>query len=89
MLKHHTNQFQGQLRYGWFDYPLFISAVQADMDVMWKAKPDAIRSFAVTHLDETCGIICRTDGSMNPISLPAFRHYLSYGETRETIHCQE
>lgn len=85
----HTNQFQGQLRYGWFDYPLFISAVQADMDVMWKAKPDAIRSFAVTHLDETCGIIRRTEGSMNPISLPAFRHYLSYGETRETIHCQE
>ena len=85
----HTNQFQGQLRYGWFDYPLFISAVQSDMEVMWKAKPDAIRSFAVTHLDETNDVIRRLGGLINPLSLPAFRHYLSYGETRDAIQLHE
>ena len=84
-----TNQFQGALRYGYFDEELFWSACLSDAHYLRDVFSNAKHSIAVTHMDETVGrLMTRKPRYPEPITLmqePITRIYKGGGETRECV----
>lgn len=81
------NEFQGELRYGFFDVSLFRRSIFCDErfgPINYKK-----RSIAITHLDETNGEFVIGKGITSDIENPLYgltnKIYRSFGETREDI----
>lgn len=85
----HTNEFQGDFRYGYFDKSLFSEACFADSCYLSDAFKRLNSSIAVTHLDETDGFILTQHNnhcsmaSISPFAIPHM--YQCAGNTREFI----
>jgi len=81
----HTNEFQGALRYGYFDTRWFKRAVSSDMEYRRNLFPYLNCSIAVTHCDETDGYIPMLWGEKYACYSLSDYGYLSCGETRDDI----
>lgn len=73
------NGYQGTLRYGRLDVKKLRDRISADFD-KFRAIPDVRMSLAVTHLNETDGMIVTPDGYVSPESVGAGGLYLSWRE---------
>lgn len=79
------NEFQGQIRYGYFDKRLFKRSIWEDDFTRTISRK---RSIAVTHLDETDGMLMTRAGGRTPESICdglAENIYKSFGETRQDV----
>lgn len=83
--KHNTtNEFQGALRYGYFDSNLFSTMTIADTTQLMIGLEDTHARVAITHLDETEDRLCIKYPLSIANSIPNTR-YRSYGETRKDV----
>lgn len=85
----HKNEFQGELRYGYFDTELFTTACREDASYLANQFGRLKNTVAITHLDETDDRVFvgikdfRAPASINPFCSPCI--YQCMGETREFI----
>lgn len=80
----HKNEWQGDFHFGYFDNELFGTSLCHDMAYMAYGFPNATASIAVTHLDETDGMMIHKGVKIAPDTLRFFK-YGSYGETRNDV----
>jgi adenylosuccinate synthase len=88
-LTNHTNEFQGDFRYGYFDENTFKKYVLNDIRNLYDG---AAVSIAVTHLDESNDAVVIGDGQYKDIadissSIGIDVRYQSFGFTRNDIKC--
>lgn len=86
------NEYQGKLRYGFFDELFFSRTILKDVKDDFGMNNKIVRSIAVTHLDETGGMIVRKNGNIRPEDLCkglSETLYKSFGETRNDISTVE
>lgn len=82
----HTNEYQGNFRYGYFDIDEFKASI--DNERKYFKENDKV-SLCVTHLDETDSRIICKDENLSAMDLKkligADGLYVSYGETAENV----
>jgi len=82
----HTNQYQGNFRYGFFDRSEFIKSINLDRRYL---SGNECVSVCITHLDETSGKLIDVNGIALPYEIAedinADLFYSSKGETRNHI----
>lgn len=83
----HTNQYQGNFRYGFFDIDEFKHSLEIDSQYL---KSDDKTSLSITHLDETYGKILCENGNIPAEKLSEIiktdKIYKSFGETADNIN---
>lgn len=80
----HENEFQGKFRFGYFDTTRFENAVDSDLKYMLCSFPNAVGTIAITHLDDTGGMVFSGNTKFLALEIDQLK-YTSCGETRNCI----
>lgn len=93
-----SNQFQGNLRYGYFDKDLIINMIKDDLDQNLIKDQNFTISIAFTHMNETKNLLKCKEEEIRPReflsnlqkkiesnTIKLKKYYLSYSRTRENI----
>lgn len=80
------NAHQGTLRYGRIDIAALGRRISADF-AGYRKFPGAVKSAAVTHLNETGGSLVLTGGMGQPSGIRADKLYMSWSEDISKIKC--